>query len=401
VRPLLRRSTQRASRAGLAALALFAARASADAGVAAPPTNPWAEVTASPRAGAASNEGDAAIAAACGGGVDGSLATVAAEVVQSLAAHGALPDAQEIEWRQRKAGRPHVWPRTWGAHVVGSALDRKALAADVKKWLGKSAPRVRCGVASYATKGVDAVAVIAIDPLADLAALPTHVKEGAWIDVDATLLGDATDGRVVLLPPSGKPKTILASTSEGPPEHVKAKALLGAPGLWVVQVLASDANGPRPVLEAEVWAGVDPPITPPSSAAPGEDAGDGIADPADALFARLNGARAAEGIAAVKRDATLDQVARDHAEAMRAAKLLAHDAGDGDPSARVAATGTTWKLLGENVAKAKTDRAANRALYASPSHRGNMLDARFKKVGVGVSIDPKTGEIWVAQLFGA
>jgi uncharacterized protein YkwD len=400
VRPVLRRSTQRAWYG--CALALFPALASADAGVPAPPTNPWAEVTASPRAGAASNAGDAAIAAACGGGIDGSLATVAAEVVQSLATHGALPDAQEIEWRQRKAGSPHVWPRTWGAHVAGpgSLLDRKALAADVKKWLGKSAPRVRCGVASYATKGVDAVAVIAVDPLADLAALPTHVKEGAWIDVDATLLGDATEGRVVLLPPSGKPKTILASTSEGPPEHVKAKALLGAPGLWVVQVLASDANGPRPVLEAEVWAGMDPPLSPPSPVVPGEDAGEGIADPADALFARLNGARAAEGIGAVKRDATLDQVARDHAEAMRAAKLLAHDAGDGDPAARVAATGTTWKLLGENVAKAKTDRAANRALYASPSHRGNMLDARFKKVGVGVAIDPKSGEMWVAQLFG-
>jgi uncharacterized protein YkwD len=86
---------------------------------------------------------------------------------------------------------------------------------------------------------------------------------------------------------------------------------------------------------------------------------------------------------------------------MRAAKLLAHDAGDGDPATRVAATGTTWKVLGENVAKAKTDRAANRALYASPSHRGNMLDPRFKKVGIGVVVDAKTGEMWVAQLFGA
>jgi hypothetical protein len=266
---------------------------------------------------------------------------------------------------------------------------------------------VRCGVASSTTlgvagkKGVDAVALVAIDPLADLAPLPTHVKEGAWIDVDATLLRDATDGRVVLLPPSGKPKTILASTTEGPPEHVKAKALLGAPGLWVVQVLASDLNGPRPVLEAEVWAGVEPSLSPPSPAVPGEEAGEGIADPSDALFARLNGARGAEGISSVSRDATLDQVARDHAEAMRTAKLLAHDAGDGDPASRVAATGTTWKVLGENVAKAKSDRAAHRALYASPSHRGNMLDARFKKVGIGVSIDPKSGEIWVTQLFGA
>jgi uncharacterized protein YkwD len=82
------------------------------------------------------------------------------------------------------------------------------------------------------------------------------------------------------------------------------------------------------------------------------------------------------------------------------ARLLGHDVGDGDPGARVAAAGGTWKILGENVAKAKTDRSANRALYASPSHRINMLEPRFKKVGIGVAVDAKTGELWVTQLFG-
>lgn len=400
----MRRRAGRRRWPSLAAFALFvASSAEADGGGASlsTPTNPWAEVTASPQAGAISNAADAPIGEVCGGGIDGSLSTVAVEVVAALAKNGSLPDAQEIEWRQRKAGSPHVWPRTWGARLAGGALDRKALAVDVKKWLGKSAGRVRCGVASLKSSSVEALAVIAIDPLADLAPLPTHVTDGAWIAIDATLLGDVTDGRVVLLPPSGKPKTILASTSEGPPEHVKAKALLGAPGRWVVQVLASDANGPRPVLEAEIWAGIDPPLAPPSPAVPGEEAGDGIANPIDALFARLNGARSSEGVSSVARDATLDGVAQAHAEAMRDAKLLAHDAGDGDPSTRVAATGTTWKLLGENVAKAKNDRAAHRALYASPSHRGNMLDGRFKKVGIGVAVDGKTGEMWIAELLGS
>jgi uncharacterized protein YkwD len=66
----------------------------------------------------------------------------------------------------------------------------------------------------------------------------------------------------------------------------------------------------------------------------------------------------------------------------------------------VAEAGGTWKIVGENVAKAKTERTAHRAIYASPSHRSNVLDARFRKVGIGIGTDPKTGYLWIAELFG-
>src|SRR4051812_5421972 len=192
-----------------------------------PPPNPWVDVTKSPRAGLANDPVDAPIAQLCGGGLDGSLVTVATEIAQVLAIAGELPDAQEIEWRQRKAGNPHVCPRTWGAHVDGAALDRAQMLADVKKWLGVSAKRVRCGVATYRVgsaadpkKWKEAIAVIAVDPVADLSALPTKAKVGTWIDLDITLLNGATNGSVILLPPSGMPKTILASTSATTPAHV-------------------------------------------------------------------------------------------------------------------------------------------------------------------------------------
>jgi uncharacterized protein YkwD len=192
----------------------------------------------------------------------------------------------------------------------------------------------------------------------------------------------------------------VSQTSAGTPAHVTSRFLLGTAGRHVVQVLADDGNGPRPVVEAEVYAGVDPPLTPPSSEVPGEKDGDGETDPATALLKRLNGARVAEGLGKLTIDPTLLQVAKDHAEAMKKAHILGHDVGDGDPGERMAATGTTWKVLGENVAKAKSDRAAHRALYASPSHRANMLDARFKKVGIAAVVDTKTGELWVAQMYG-
>ena len=397
------------SRASIASIALsiLTLVASALGAPATPEANPWASSTSSPRVGIPNDPIDAPIAKLCGGGLDASLLTVATEIAQVLATRGELPDAQEIEWRQRKAGNPQVWPRTWGAHVDGAALDRAQMLADVKKWLGASAKRVRCGVATYRVgsaadpkKWKESIAVIAIDPVADLAALPTKAKVGTWIDVDVTLLNGATSGSVILLPPSGMPKTILANTSATTPAHVKARFLLGTTGRHVVQVLADDGNGPRPAIEAEVYAGIEPPMAPPSNVVPGEGDGNAMADPKEALLARLNGARAAEAIAKLAKDPTLEKVAQAHAEAMMKAHLLAHDVGDGDPGVRIAATGTTWKLVGENVAKAKTNLTAHRALYASPSHRGNMLEGRFKKVGIGVAVDPKSGDLWVAQMFG-
>jgi len=386
-----------------ALLAIPVAAAIAHAGPATPPM--WAASTTSPRPGALNDPQDKPVGKACGGGLDSALVSVAQELAQVLATEGHLPDAQEIEWLQRRAGNPHVWARTFGAQVQGAKLDRVAIAKDVTTWLGAKSKRARCGIASLRMgSGVtskEVLAVIAIDPVADLAPVPTRAKVGAWIDLDTTLLDSGTNGRVVLLPPIGVPKTILSTTTSDIIPHVKARFSLGSEGRHVVQVLADDGTGPRPVVEAEIWAGVEPPSTKPSSAVPGEDQGDAVTDPAEALLKRLNGARTAEKIATVVRDATLEKVALAHATAMMKAKLLGHDVGDGDPAARVAAVSSAkWKLLGENVAKAKTDKAAHRSLYASPSHRANMLEAKFTKVGIAVVIDPKTSDLWVAQMYG-
>jgi uncharacterized protein YkwD len=358
-------------------------------------TADWAAQSASPTSASPADPKDKAVIAACGGGIDAALVTVATSLASDLATKGELPDAQEIEWRQRKAGDPHVWPKTWGARGV---LDRALLGKQVATWLGPNASRMRCGVASTKVGDKEAIAVIAIDPVAELAPIPTHAKVGAWIDLDAKLREGASEGRVVVLPPVGVPKTVLSSTTAK--NHVKARFAVSKAGRWVVQVLADVGNGPRPVLETEIFAGVDPPELPPSNAVPGEDAGDGLPDPEAALLARLNGARAAEGLPALKEDKTLAKLARAHAEAMRKARLLGHDVGDGDPATRAVEAGAAFKLVGENVAKAKAERTAHRALYASPSHRANLLDTRFKKIGIGVVVDPKTGDLWVAQLFG-
>jgi uncharacterized protein YkwD len=165
----------------------------------------------------------------------------------------------------------------------------------------------------------------------------------------------------------------------------------------VVQVLATVSTGPRPVLEASLWPGATPPASYSPQAAPGEDARANAKTDDAALLAMVNAARKVDGLPALARDAELDKLALAHSRDMAKAKSIGHDVGGGDPSARIRAAGLTAKLAGENVSSASDVVGAHRALWASPSHRGNLLLKDFTRVGIAVLKDG--GRVWVTQLF--
>jgi uncharacterized protein YkwD len=151
------------------------------------------------------------------------------------------------------------------------------------------------------------------------------------------------------------------------------------------------------LLEALVFAGVEPPAERVAPKAPGEEAAQALEDPRAALYVLVNAARAAERSAPLERDAHLEELAQAHAEAMRRARKTVHDAGDGDPSQRLADTGLEERI-GENVAHAANAVLAQRVLWASPAHRENLLLTDFALIGVGVAPDAD-GTLWVCELF--
>ncbi|HMJ13417.1 MAG TPA: CAP domain-containing protein, partial [Polyangiaceae bacterium] len=106
-----------------------------------------------------------------------------------------------------------------------------------------------------------------------------------------------------------------------------------------------------------------------------------------------------ERLGKLRRDERLDQVAQAHAEAMLKARRIGHDVGNGDPRARVEAAGLALNAAGENVVHAANLRRAHRALWSSPSHRGNLLQKRFDALGIGITNDPD-GSVWVCEVFG-
>jgi uncharacterized protein YkwD len=207
----------------------------------------------------------------------------------------------------------------------------------------------------------------------------------------------ASAGTVLVLGPGGAPRRVPA-WFDGTTLH--ARFALDRPGEFTVQVLATTAAGPRPVVEATVFADAEPPARGSTELAPGEDAAVGAASDDDALALMLATARAASGEPPLVRDARLDAIARDHARRMAAARNVAHDAGDGDPSERLLDAGLTTRSLGENVAHAATVTLAHRSLWASPSHRANMLRRDFERVGVGIERDDR-GEVWVVETYAS
>lgn len=351
----------------------------------------WQSDTRSPRALA--NPGDE-LSARCPV-TDAAVARVAERVANRELRAAPTLDVAELAFALRSEGAPYVWPRLW---TLRGPNARAEAGPRLDAWLsdGNEAGQLRCAVAASSDGETQSVAAVAIGALADLEPLPTSVRIGTWLDFRAQLLVPANAVSVLVLGPRGRPERVTASLSGA---RARARFRADREGMFLVQLLANVEGGPRPVAEALVFAGTEPSPTFSAVRAPGEEAAPGEnADPTQALLSMVNAARNTEGLPALALDARLAGVAQTHAEAMRRTRRVAHDSGDGSPLDRVTAANLSLRALGENVAHASDAAHAHRALWASPSHRSNLLDPRFDAIGIGVARDDD-GSIWVCELF--
>jgi len=338
------------------------------------------------------------------GAPDAALMEVAT-MLAARRAEGEKPPAADLLVEQlRAAGAPYLWPRAW-ALKGGSDI----AAARLEKWAEKAprGPR-RCGVAhAVDAHGRSVLAAVSAAAPARLDPLPRKVRQGEWLRLQARLSLKAVGAKVVLLGPRGLPRRVLASLSgEGPGQVLRSRFTLDQPGRWLVQVVADFEGGPRPVLEALIFADAEPHGVVHGQDRPGVRNRPGgkvqkQKDPpetAEGLFLRLNEARRSERVPALRRDPALDTLAKAHAEAMARSGRTAHDVGGGSPRARARTAGIRANHVGENVASAPTVVRIHRALWHSPSHRENMLDRNFRRVGVAV-VQTEAGRRYAVQLY--
>lgn len=332
-----------------------------------------------------------ALTRACGS-PDAALARVASRLLS-----GGPADPDRAIALMRSEGQPHVRPRivtASGMHAGGSDENLRAQLERVRT------PASRCGLALGSNaEGEGRLVALFVEAEADLEELPMRARTGEWLTFSAHLHVPATGSRLVVLGPRGLPRTVPTSLDRSS-GAVRARFPLDRPGAFTVQLVADVEGGPRPVLEARVFADVDPPANAEEDpVAPGERLCSDPCDPAKELAAMIADTRSAEQLSPVRRDARLDELARAHAESMMHARQVAHDLGDGDLTRRFDAAGLVAKSIGENVARATSPALAHRALYASPSHRMNLL-GNYTHFGVGVVKD-ETGAAWVCEVFAS
>lgn len=108
------------------------------------------------------------------------------------------------------------------------------------------------------------------------------------------------------------------------------------------------------------------------------------------ILCLINQARIGAGLPAVRSNPALQGAARAHSTSMRTNGFFAHESADGTPlTDRIASSGyslgaKSW-FVGENIiwGTFSSTRALVAAWMNSPSHQHNILDPRFREVGVG------------------
>jgi uncharacterized protein YkwD len=113
----------------------------------------------------------------------------------------------------------------------------------------------------------------------------------------------------------------------------------------------------------------------------------------DDLRSRVNSERSSRGIAALASAGDLNSKAQSQAAVIAKSGQLTH-------SNLTAGVSSSWTRLGENIGYASSIAEAHKALMASAGHRANILDGRFKALGIGV-VQAKNGLYYVVEEFAA
>lgn len=113
----------------------------------------------------------------------------------------------------------------------------------------------------------------------------------------------------------------------------------------------------------------------------------------------VNEERQKAGVLPLQKNEGLVIVARGYARDMWERKYFSHFSPEGeDIGDRLDKKGISYSFAGENLALAPTLKTAHSGLMNSKGHRENILEKRFKNVGIGVIDNGIYGKMFV-QIF--
>ncbi|MBU3143193.1 CAP domain-containing protein [Clostridium sp. CF012] len=116
----------------------------------------------------------------------------------------------------------------------------------------------------------------------------------------------------------------------------------------------------------------------------------------------VNQERAKQGLAPLKDNLQLSNVARTKSEDMRDNNYFSHTSPTyGSPFDMMKKFGITYSAAGENIAMGQpTAASVMNGWMNSPGHKANILSANFTEIGVGVAKDKSGSIYWTQQFIG-
>ena len=117
------------------------------------------------------------------------------------------------------------------------------------------------------------------------------------------------------------------------------------------------------------------------------------------MFSKVNEERRKMNVVELVWEPKLGPVARSHDKDMWERKYFSHYSPEGDDVGdRLNEAGVLYSFAGENLALAPTVQTAHTGLMNSEGHRENILEPKFKKIGIGVVDNGVYGKMFV-QVF--
>jgi uncharacterized protein YkwD len=98
---------------------------------------------------------------------------------------------------------------------------------------------------------------------------------------------------------------------------------------------------------------------------------------------------------------TLTEVASLHAQDMAQQRVMDHRGSDGStPAERVTRAGYRWRVVGENVAAGQPNADAVVAAWlASAAHCANIMESRFREMGIAFAVVSGNPATYWTQVF--
>ncbi len=324
--------------------------------------------------------------------IDASLSLAAAAFARAVEEGRAAPsNAALLFYASLESAEPRP--------TAGVATAEPASLADraVPDLLPRACHFDRAGVAAGRYGKGAVVAVLSAQGRGTFSDLPRRAEPGQRVQLEGRLAAGLKSPRLYVLKPGGTVET--RELGAGP--AFSARIAFAARGEHSVELLADGEGGPQVVALKRVFVGIDPPSSPPPEvSAPAGEQG------AAAVALAIAALRRDHGLPALAHDAALDAVAEGHSAAMARARTFAHvlPGVDGALADRLAKAGYGHRFAGENIGLAESAARAHEVIALSPAHFANLLDPRFRRLGLGAvqGLSPEgTQAVYLTEVLAA